>query len=620
SVTALMQRTFAPEDWKSRRRSLAVGDRIEPLDLVEWLEEQGYEPEAQVTQKSTLALRGGILDVWPPGAPWPVRLEFFGDEVDSLREFDPMTQLSRETVASVTLSPAGELGLLKRPPAEGSAAPAALGTLLDHLPPEAVVVLSDPERLAERARAYVAQIPEGDPFTVAWEEILASARRRGDAILELFESPMTEVGRDGAAFVAESLEAYRPMGARVPEAAVAEAQRREFFGQLHRWLRQGVSVHVLCNNDGERQRFLEIWADYGMAGGVAGDAATPTPTPAGTTRSNASSPAIHLGALTRGFLCATAGFVVVTDAEVFGRYKVLRPRRLKSAHAQTTRSLLDIDFTELEEGDLVVHIEHGIGRFLGLRQSPPTPGHRGVGEGPGQECLAIEYAPATPGQPAPRLYVPVSEAHLVGKYVGAGKARPPLNTLGGTRWAKARKDAERAVADLAAELLEIQAARETQPGHAFPPDTAWQREFEASFLYEETPDQLRAIEAAKRDQEKPRPMDRLVCGDVGFGKTEVAIRSAFKAVMGGKQVAVLVPTTVLAQQHFNTFRERMCDYPVRVELLSRFRSRREQRQVLEKLAQGGVDILVGTHRMLQADVRFKDLGLVVIDEEQRFGV
>jgi transcription-repair coupling factor (superfamily II helicase) len=236
------------------------------------------------------------------------------------------------------------------------------------------------------------------------------------------------------------------------------------------------------------------------------------------------------------------------------------------------------------------------------------------------ECLVIEYAPSAPGNEPPKLYVPVTEAHLVSKYVGAGKLRPPLNTLGGSRWRKAVEQTERAVRDVAAELLQIQAVRESQPGHAFPPDVSWQREFESSFIYEETPDQFKAINETKSDMERAKPMDRLICGDVGFGKTEVAIRAAFKAVMGGKQVAVLVPTTVLAQQHFNNFRERMADYPVRIELLSRFRTRREQQRVVKDLAAGSVDLVIGTHRLIQEDIVFKDLGLVVIDEEQRFGV
>ncbi len=623
TVTALLQRTYPVDELRARLRRIEQGTRIDPLDLVEWLEAQGYEPEAQVTQKGTLSLRGGILDLWSPSAPWPVRIEFFGDDVESLREFDPQTQLSRERLSGLPIVPAGELGILRQqlgasteqhPPAP----PTSLATLLDHVPGAATVFLSDPARLVERADAYAAQVPEGNPFFCQWSEVLARAEARGDHVVELSEAtPVANVrvaaatgdhapsaNAQPAAVRFTSLEFFRPLGVRAPDPAIAEAQRREFFQQLHRWLRSGLELHVFCNNEGERQRFGEIWTEQGFGGHESGMGRLH----------------LHLGALARGFLCDDAGLVVVTDAEVFGRYKVLRPRRLKSPHAQVSRSLLDIDFTEFEEGDFVVHVEHGIGRFLGLQTAPETPGHRGARTGPGAECLVIEYAASNPDDPAPRLYVPVAEAHLVSKYVGAGKARPTLNTLGGTRWSKAKKEAERAVADLAADLLEIQAARETQAGHAFPPDNAWQREFEAAFVYEETPDQLRAIEAAKADLERPRPMDRLICGDVGFGKTEVAIRAAFKTVMGGKQVAVLVPTTVLAQQHYNNLTERMSDYPVRVELLSRFRSRREQRGVLEKLAAGSVDIVVGTHRLLQKDVAFKDLGLVVVDEEQRFGV
>jgi transcription-repair coupling factor (superfamily II helicase) len=307
---------------------------------------------------------------------------------------------------------------------------------------------------------------------------------------------------------------------------------------------------------------------------------------------------LHLGTLARGFLCDEARLVVVTDAEIFGRYKVQRPRRLKSPHAQATRSALDIDFTELEDGDYVVHLQHGIGRYVGLQVLPlglgtkPTEGP-GANTYAGQECLVIEYAPGDPAQPPPKLYVPVTEAHLVSKYVGTGKARPPLNTLGGTRWARAKAHAERAVRDVASDLLAIQAARESQPGHSFAADAPWQREFESAFIFEETPDQERAIVETKADMERPKPMDRLICGDVGFGKTEVGIRAAFKAVMDGKQVAVLVPTTVLAQQHYNTFRERMADYPIRVELLSRFRTRRAGRCRLRTRARAAWPLRLG---------------------------
>src|SRR6185369_15243518 len=285
-----------------------------------------------------------------------------------------------------------------------------------------------------------------------------------------------------------------------------------FFAQLHRWSRQGFAVYVFCNNDGERERFLEVWEELRL------DDSTPTPSAAATeaavTPGSPGGPRLQLGVLSRGFLCVDARFVVVTDAEIFGRYKLQQPRRLKSPHAQATRSALDIDFAELEEGDYVVHLQHGIGRYLGLQVLPIGAGTKptessNAPAAAGQECLVIEYAPGDSSQPPPKLYVPVTEAHLVSKYVGTGKARPQLNTLGGTRWAKAKAQAERAVHDVASELLAIQAARESQAGHPFGPDAPWQREFEGAFIYEETPDQMRAILETKADMERPKPMDRL---------------------------------------------------------------------------------------------------------------
>lgn len=608
SVTALLQKSFQAGEIAQRTWSLRKADAFDPLDLVEWLEKQGYEPEAQVSQKGTISMRGGILDVWPLTSPWPVRLEFFGNELESLRQFDPITQISRDPIESLVIPPGGELGLLKA----DAALPVA--SLLDYLPRGAIFLISDPELAAEQAGRYESQVKDGDRFFISWDQFQTEMTSRGMVVVEVseVETGLVEnfvpgvpefTGKDAMTW--QGLEVFRPIGDRRPEPHIAEAQRKEFFGQMHRWARQDYAVHLFCNNDGERQRFEEVWWEYGLGH-------------AGELRS-------HIGALGRGFLFEPAKLVVVTDAEIFGRYKVQRPRRLKSPHAQSSKSLLDINFSELAEGDFVVHIQHGIGKYLGLGRLPSTPGYRGEAQAAstaqkGEECLIIEYAPNDPLQPAPKLYVPVSESHLVSKYVGAGKARPPLNTLGGTRWAKTKALAQEAVRDLAGEMLSIQAVRSTQAGFAFPLDAPWQHEFENSFLYEETPDQWRAILATKQDMETPKPMDRLICGDVGYGKTEVAIRAAFKAALAGKQVVVLVPTTVLAQQHFNTFRERMADYPLRVELLSRFRSRRDQGRVIKDLAAGAVDIVIGTHRLVQNDVQFKELGLVIIDEEQRFGV
>ena len=628
NVVALMQKTFPPGTIAERTRTLKRSEQINPLDLVEWLEDQGYEPEAQVNHKGEIALRGGILDIFAPTCPWPVRVEFFGDEIESLREFDPISQLSKEALDSVTIPPAGELGILKRMIEADAKAPKAeasgrqLSTAPDYLDTNALIVICDPEAVDQTVADYSVQVPEADPFFVSWDDLGREMAARGLTTVELFEDAETfPDARESLAAVEprfQSLEVFRPIVERAQDVQIAEAQRREFFAQLHRWLRQGFAVHVFCNTEGERQRFVEIWRELHTVG----QASSLSHHLDQEDRQDAC-PTLHLGTLSRGFIYEEAKLVVVTDAEIFGRYKIQRPRRLKSPHAATSRSALDIDFTEFEEGDYVVHVQHGIGRFLGLQVFDQGAGRKPTERSKrttGQECLAIEYASSDPAQPAPKLYVPVSEAHLVSKYVGAGKARPVLNTLGGGRWAKTKAQAEHAVRDLAAEMLRIQAARESQPGHAFPDDNTWQREFEGSFVYEETPDQMRAIVEAKRDMELSKPMDRLICGDVGYGKTEVAIRAAFKAVMGGKQVAVLVPTTVLAQQHFNTFRERMADYPVRVELLSRFRTAREQKRVIEQLGQGGVDIVIGTHRLVQSDIAFKDLGLVIIDEEQRFGV
>ena len=620
SVTALLQKTFTPADLENRSRKLVRGEQMAPLDLIEWLETQGYEPEAQVTQRGEIALRGGIVDLYPPISPWPVRLEFFGDELESLRYFDPLNQMSREEIIEIIIPPAGELGILKIKDQSLKSKTSSLATLLDFLPPETIFILGEPEALAAHAGHYAQPIPADDAFFISWPDFLTELNRRHFTSVAMIEAgEMVGVDAPGQTpdFQLASLDAFRPLAERAPEPQIAEIQRREFFQQLHRWLRQDYAVHIFCNNAGERERFEEIWKEV----------VAPTTRRASASKTEhdlekpAAGPTLHLGSLARGFICEEAKMVVVTDAEIFGRYKIQRARRSKSPHATAVRSAMEIDFADLEVGDLVVHLQHGIGKFLGLKNIPPTASrHESRITNHETECLVLEYAASGEAVEPPKLYVPVSEAHLVSKYVGAGKANPPLNQLGGTRWAKAKEQTEKAVRDVAAELLRIQAVRETQAGHACKPDTQWQREFESAFIYEETRDQITAIAATKADQERAKPMDRLICGDVGFGKTEVAIRAAFKCVMDGKQVAILVPTTVLAQQHFNNFRERMADYPIRVEVLSRYRTRREQEAVIKNLADGTVDIVVGTHRIVQDDIAFKDLGLVVIDEEQRFGV
>jgi transcription-repair coupling factor (superfamily II helicase) len=362
---------------------------------------------------------------------------------------------------------------------------------------------------------------------------------------------------------------------------LVEAKRAQFSARMKEWRAGGWRIVIYFQTEGEIERFREIMDDLERIELVE-------------------------GTLPRGFAFPDGNLVVLSGAELFGRYTAHGRRRLQRAE-KLSRNRAQIDFSELNDGDLVVHLEHGIGRFLQLGRVPTQSGGM-------QEVLMLEFANES------KLYVPLEQAYLISRYVGVGKKSPPLSSLADAKWARAKKNAAAAIFDYAGKMLAVQAERETQLGHAFGHDTKWQREFEHSFPYRETPDQLTAIANTKHDMEQPRSMDRLICGDVGFGKTEVAIRAAFKAVMEGKQVVVLAPTTVLAQQHFETFRQRMVDYPVRIEMLSRFRSPAEQRKVLQLLREGGIDIVIGTHRLISGDVIFKDLGLVVIDEEQRFGV
>ena len=364
-----------------------------------------------------------------------------------------------------------------------------------------------------------------------------------------------------------------------------EARRDEFNSQIKQWRREEWTVLMVFFSDGEKERFSELifenaWNDEFLK------------------------PVI--GSLSRGFTIPDAKIAVLSDAEIFGRYQNQRGRRRYRLAKERQVSQQVSSLREFNYGDLVVHIDYGIGKFRGIKDKETADGN--------EEVLEIEYDNQA------RLFVPLDQAHLVSRYIGTGKKAPKLSKLGDKRWSRLRRDAENSIMDYAAKLLSIQAEREAHSGFSHPPDNKWQWEFENAFIYKETPDQLRAIEDAKADMERTKPMDRLICGDVGFGKTEVAIRAAFKAVMSGKQVAILVPTTVLAEQHYRNFKERMSDFPVRIETLSRYRTTAQQKQTLSNLAGGDVDIVVGTHRIISKDVHFKNLGLVIVDEEQRFGV
>ena len=587
---ALLQPVPALEEFATREFTLTRGQHQPFQGLLAQLQKLDYDSEAVCEAPGHYAIRGGIIDLYPVTANQPYRLDFFGDELEAIREFDPVTQRSGASVESITLSASPRIKL-------GSSKTG----LADYLTPSTHLIFIEPAALEE---AFSGFAREGfDGLTPLLEKCAAAF-----GLCDLDEaSALFDAGALETTWDTESLAHHRSY----PEAAlvaqerlqVEEDARRSFLVQVAKWRKAGYGVVFVVSKEGEEQRTQEI---------LAGDSVLKT-----------IKPRFLRGTLNEGFritfragarlplawekpATAAIGLVVVTETEIFGRQRQRRPSLNPRVTAQRAQIDQLLDFSELVEGDFVVHLQHGIALYRGLTKLDTAQGIR--------EVISLEFDEHV------TLHVPLQESHLVSRYVGLSKARPQLGRIGSGRWEKARQAAERATIDLAAELLRIHAAREAQPGHAFAEDTSWQKEFEASFPFTETRDQLKAINDTKADMERTRPMDRLICGDVGFGKTEVAIRAAFKSVQGGRQVAVLVPTTVLAQQHLNSFRERMASYPIAVEMVSRFRTRAEQKKILEAVASGQVDILIGTHRVLQKDVKFRELGLVIIDEEQRFGV
>jgi transcription-repair coupling factor (superfamily II helicase) len=583
--TSLLQSVPAIEQYAASEIVLVRGSRQPFQELLERLRGLDYDSEAVCESPGHYAIRGGIIDVYPVTAPEPYRLDFFGDDIEDIRAFDPVTQRSGARVERVSVAASPRVRL-----------EAAKTGISDYLDPRAHLAFVEPAALEEEFRAFATEGTNGVAPLLA-KCAAAFGISDIDEASDMFGEPGTETVWD-----TEGLEHHRSLPS---ESLLArdrlqaeEDARKAFLRQLSEWRREGFMIAFAASKEGEEKRIREILsADPALA---------------------RLDPLFLRGSLNEGFR-ATAradaelsigrgsrGLVFVTETEVFGRKRARRTAAAGRARVSVAQVDQLLDFSELVEGDFVVHLQHGIALYRGLTKIDTAQGLR--------EVISVEFDDGV------TLHVPLQESHLISRYVGLGRTKPQLGRIGTGRWEKARRAVERATVDLAAELLRIQASREAQAGFAFPPDTEWQGEFEASFPFTETQGQMRAIEETKRDMERTRPMDRLICGDVGFGKTEVALRAAFKAVQAGKQVIVLVPTTVLAQQHLNTFRERMAGYPVSIEMLSRFRSQAEQRTILEAVTNGGVDILIGTHRLLQRDVIPKDLGLLIIDEEQRFGV
>jgi transcription-repair coupling factor (superfamily II helicase) len=516
-------------------------------DLIRRLSYGGFERNEHVSAGGEFAVRGGILDVYPAGYENPLRIEFFGDEVDSIREFDVLSQRSIRTLDSA--------GFLTSLFLDDGADVGALQYLGSCFEADAVLFIEEPLLLRQRAEH------EGR------EDALAPLAERACFVLTALAGPAEQ----SVDLAAEAQPAFNGSVKILLEHCADLALR-------------GIRVFLVADSEQQALRLKDI-----LASGDPVEDALP-----------AAAPMVLHSPLSRGFLLPDAGVAVYTEHQIFNRRRILQKLK-RSAKGITLREL-----RQLRPGDYVVHVDKGIGRFEGFETITVAGG--------AQETAKLRYADSDV------LYVNLNYITKLQKYSSEEGAAPPLSKLGSGEWERTRERAKRKLKDIARELIRLYAMRRMAKGHAFSPDTAWQKEMEASFLYEDTPDQHTAAEAVKRDMEEPVPMDRLVCGDVGYGKTEVAVRAAFKAVMDGKQVGVLVPTTILAQQHFNTFQDRLHRYSVTVEALSRFKSRGEQRETLARLAEGKIDILVGTHRLLSADVRFKDLGLLVIDEEHRFGV
>ncbi|MFW5692069.1 MAG: transcription-repair coupling factor, partial [Chloroflexota bacterium] len=632
SARALMQRTIPTAQFRKETQQLRAGQQhhIDRL-MSSWLQ-IGYRPEVIVVEPGTFSRRGGVVDIFPAAASQPVRLDFFGDEIESIRVFDPSTQRSEGPIAQVAITPAREalpgltegiarhlsswFGALPNAEADmtapgADAEPLAMGSsfphlehylpymyanpvsLLDYAPLEALIVVEEwedlqttVEEITENAEVYreeqhaTGQIPSDYPRPYLDWDMLA-AELAGRSVLQLAG--------------ADTIEEAATLSSRFTPGGRFGGQLRTVLQTAREHKSRQDSVIIVTE---QAERLKQLWYEQDTSSFI----------PTVQSLDTAPEPGVVMfvnGTMQEGWTFKTdqrQRIHVYTDAEIFG-WSRPEPRRRKTTRRSRPP---EADYADWKDGDYVVHVDYGIGRFGGMV-------HRTV-EGNEREYLLVRY------DGADMLFVPIHQADRLSRYIGADDTPPQLNKLGKPDWQRVRSRTQKAVEEEAQELLALYAARAQASGHAYTPDTHWQHELEASFSYVETEDQLRALGEVKRDMELPHPMDRLICGDVGYGKTEVALRAAFKAVMDGKQVAVLVPTTVLAQQHYVTFTNRMAPFPVKVEVMSRFRTREEQTRILPRIASGEIDILIGTHRILSQDITFKDLGLVIVDEEQRFGV
>ncbi len=637
---AFIRRLTPPIMFNSHRLTLSVGNRFELSEMRKKLVGMGYEWSPIVEGHGQFSVRGGIIDVFPMTMEVPIRIEMFDDEIDSIRTFDIDNQRSVHKLQEVKISPATELILeeeirknalnkikidydnqLKKINKKSQSRKAleemyreaeeriSAGlyfagidhylpyfysetvTLSDYLPPDTIVIMDEPVRWKEavavlhkeRSDSFAGLLADGKALPgqyrgyIQWDEVMTTLERQAVVFLSFLpRHPLSLNPAMVISFPAKGVPAFL-------------GKVNLLVQEVADWKRAGYAVVLMVSTVEQGKQLVALMKDADI------DAYMTENLDNEVVPGNI---AVVPGNLSNGFEMPTAKLVVITGTEMYGRQKKIKSRTV-------SKPRMDL-MSDLKSGDYVVHINHGIGRYLGIKKLD-------IG-GIGKDYLTIKYA----GED--KLYVPTDQVGMIQKYLGGEADAPKLSKMGGAEWNRVKSRVKESVREMAKELLALYAAREKLEGYAFSPDSIWQKDFEDFFPYEETVDQIRAIKEVKDDMERSRPMDRLLCGDVGYGKTEVALRAAFKAVMDSKQVAMLVPTTILAQQHYNTFKERFAEFPLRIEMLSRFRSPKEQRDILKDLSKGKLDIVIGTHRLVQEDVSFKNLGLVVVDEEQRFGV
>ena len=603
--SAIMQRVIPRDVLMSSVLRLGIGSEADRDEFLKRLLDMGYSKTTVVEDRGEMRVSGGIMDIFPPSCQSPVRIEFFGDKIESIRTFDSATQRSLKEMEEVVILPVGEDGYsseLKSQPEHHNQQITA--TFFDYLPEDCIVFIDNPDEAEAAASRFEEEIIERkirleqkNGSSIRPEEVYMPL---GELKSALYRNRVVAIGSSAQPSSKEGLFEILTesnLDIRQDISIRKEELLKPLADRIRGWQGLDWSILLVCHTHGQAERLKDLLEGYGLGCemwdmGCGKSLFYPLPP--------TSHPLIIIGDLSSGFRFPSVNLAVVTEEEIFGQ-------RIKRRVPPSSK--IDVFLTQLQDlnvGDFVVHTVHGVGLYKGLKRLEI--------EDSKNDFLLLEY------QDGDRLYLPVQRLNLVGKYHGTEGRIPMLDKLGSTNWEKRKSKVKKAVEEMAKELLELYASRKVIEGFSFSKGERLFSEFEASFEYEETPDQARAIEEVLSDMEETRAMDRLVCGDVGYGKTEVAMRAAFKAVLDNKQVAVLVPTTVLAQQHYITFQNRFAAYPVTVEVLSRFRSHKEQKEILKKIASREVDIIIGTHRLLQKDIAFKDLGIIVIDEEHRFGV